>query len=210
MIKAWIADVSPLYLEEKYKKIYDTLPYFRKLKADGIKSAKKKAQSAGVWFLLQTVKEKYNISDKAAFNLSHTGDYVICAVDLSEDEDTLLGVDGETIHPVPLKFARRFYCKSEYEHIMTLNEADQEKELIRIWVLKESFMKATRKGMALSPDTFLFNLKNEAKLIRKPEEYKENFYFKEYNLDEIGCRAAVCSTDSDICDSIDMSFFHLY
>ena len=210
MIKAWIADVSPLYLEEKYKKIYDTLPYFRKLKADGIKSAKKKAQSAGVWFLLRTVKEKYNISDKAVFNLSHTGDYVICAVDLSENEDTLVGVDGETIHKVPLKLAKRFYCESEYKHILAVNEADQEKEIIRVWVLKESFMKATRKGMALGADTFEFDLESEAKLVKKPEEYKEKFYFKEYALDKAGCMIAVCSTDSEICDSIDMSFFHLY
>ena len=210
MIKAWIADVSPLYPEEKFKKVYNTLPHFRQIKADNIKYAGKKAQSAGVWSLLQSVREKYNISDKALFNLSHTGDYVVCSVDMDEKEDVLLGVDGEVIHEVPLKLAERFYCKSEYEHILNKDEKDRMEEIIRIWVLKESFMKATRKGMALGPDTFEFDLKGNAELIKKPSEYKKEFFFREYAPYGTNCRVAVCSTDNDISDHIDMEFLDLF
>ena len=210
MIKAWIADVSPLYLEEKLKKVYNTLPHFRQIKADNIKSADKKAQSAGVWFLLEKVREKYGISEKAVFNLSHTGDYVVCSVDMNENEDTFLGVDAEVIHEVPLKLAKRFYCKGEYEHLLNTDEKERQEELIRIWVLKESFMKATRKGTALGTDTFEFDLKGSAKIIKKPSEYKSEFFFMEYVPCGINCRVAVCSTDSDICDHIDMEFLDLF
>ena len=210
MIKTWIADISPLYLEENLKKIYETIPKFRKIKADNIKPKDKKAQSAGVWYLLQSIREKYNISDKAVFNLSHTGDYVVCAVDMDEKKDILLGVDGEVIHEVPLKLAERFYCKGEYEHILNKDEKDRLEEIIRIWVLKESFMKATRRGMAIGTDTFEFDLGENALLIRQPEEYKDKFYFREYDPKETGCRAAVCSTDNNICDHIDMEFLDLF
>ena len=210
MIKAWMADVSPLYVEEKYREVYDTLPRFRQLKADGIKSECNKAQSAGVWFLLQTVRSKYNISDKAVFNLSHTGDYVVCCIDTDENTDTLAGVDGEVIHPIPLRLAERFYCKGEYEHILKMEEDRRQEELIRVWVLKESFMKATRKGMALDTRSYEFNLEKEAELIRKPEQYSRNFYFKEYAPLGTSCRVAVCSTDSNICDHIDMSFLNIF
>lgn len=209
MIKAWILDVSPLYCIEKYNEVYNTLPYFRRLKADNIKSAENKAQSAGVWFLLQHIRDKYNISEKAVFNLSHTGKYAVCAIDTDENENTKVGVDAEEIHHVPLKLAKRFYCDSEYEHVVNIKEDKKENELIRIWVLKESFMKAVRKGMALDTRAFEFNLDGEAYLEKQPDEYREKYYFKEYNLEELKVRAAVCSTDSNISPDIDISLIDL-
>ena len=58
MIKTWISDISYLYDEQRYKKIYDTLPDFRKNKADKISTKKNKAQSAGVWYLLEKIRSK--------------------------------------------------------------------------------------------------------------------------------------------------------
>ena len=210
MIRTWMADISPLYLEEKYMEVYNTLPRFRKLKADGIKSKCKKAQSVGVWFLLQAVRKKYNISDNAIFNLSHTGDYVVCCIDMDECEDTLVGVDGEVVHNISPGLAKRFYCQGEYEHILKQSKDKRCEEFIRIWVLKESFMKATRKGMALDTRSYEFDLEKEVKLIRKPEQYNRDFYFKEYAPCGTSCKVAVCSTDKNICDYIDMSFFNIF
>ena len=210
MIKTWISDISYLYDDKRYKEIYDTLPDFRKNKADNISVQKNKAQSVGVWHLLEKVRHKYGISDKATFNLSHSGDYVICTIDTEEKDSVLVGCDIETIHPVSLKFAKRFYCKREYEHVILKDSAkEQEKEIIRYWVLKESFMKATRLGMKLDTRSFEIELKDRPILLTCPGEFLEDFYFMEYDFSK-KAKVAVCSTDNNIDNNINLEFLTMY
>ena len=210
MIKTWISDISYLDDENRYRKIYDTLPDFRKDKADRISIQKNKAQSVGVWYLLEVVRSKNKISDKAVFNLSHSGDYVLCSIDTKENAGILLGCDIETIHPVSLKFARRFYCKGEYEHVLSMkSEEEQREELIRYWVLKESFMKATRLGMKLDTRSFEIELKDRPLLLTCPSEFSKEFYFKEYDFCN-KAKVAVCCTDEGISDNIDTEFLDLF
>ena len=54
-----------------------------------------------------------------------------------------------------MELAKRFFCRSEYEDIFRCDSKEERAEkFCRYWVLKESFMKATRKGMALKMSSF--------------------------------------------------------
>ena len=95
MIKTWIADVTPLYETETYRRYYCLVPDFRKEKADKITVWEKKAQSIGVWVLLQKMRQYYSLDEQANFNLSHSGKYVLCSVDDSGTKGAEVGCDVE-------------------------------------------------------------------------------------------------------------------
>ena len=48
MVRAWLADITPLLIEETYQKYYERLPGWRREKADRMRMKNGKAQSAGV------------------------------------------------------------------------------------------------------------------------------------------------------------------
>lgn len=202
MIDVWIADVTPLLDEQVYQEEYEKLPEFRKQKAERLRFPSDRAQSVGVWRLLQTVRERYNISEKAVFNLSHSGNYVLCAVDRAVGENVLVGCDVEKIQKMYYNVARRVLYPDEYEQMMGEQESDRSECFYRYWVLKESALKATRYGLTLDMRTLQLELTDPPRLLKSPEQIKENLYFREYRRDDlmnhISYRIAVCSSDSEI------------
>ena len=65
--------------------------------------------------------------------------------------------------------SKTFFCRSEYEDIFRCDSKEARAEkFCRYWVLKESFMKATRKGMALKMSSFEILLSNPP-ADKKPE-----------------------------------------
>lgn len=94
---------------------------------------------------------------KMVFNLSHSGHYVLCSI--ADTETARTGCDLEKTGIPRLKVARRFFCRSEWDYIQKKVSEDERKEAFyRYWVLKESFMKATRLGMKLPLDAFAIRL----------------------------------------------------
>ncbi len=177
MIETWIADITPLYNEECYRKYYMQVPNFRKEKADRMRFQNGKAQSVGAWSLLERIRKEYGISERAAFNLSHSGDYVLCSVDMDCGEDTQVGCDIEFVDEPNMKIAKRFFCPSEYGVILGQKPGDGQKNVFyRFWVLKESFMKATRKGMALDMKSFEIQLGSPSVLTKKPGGISEKLF----------------------------------
>ena len=123
----------------------------------------------------------------------------ICTA-FSDRIGTKVGCDIEEMKEFREPVARRFFCQREYEHIMGNAEADRAQIFYRYWVLKESFMKATRKGMALDLGAFEIGW-DEAQgpvLVRKPEEYPEEYIYREYTAEGVNARIAVCTTDTEI------------
>ncbi len=205
MIKTWLTDIRPLYQDERYEICYMSLPAFRKEKADRIRSQKGKAQSAGAWMLLEKIRKEYGISDEAAFNLSHSGDYVLCSVDMDCHEETMVGCDIEEIKEIDLNIAKRFFCPSEYEQIIKeKSRVIQNDTFYRFWVLKESFMKATRQGMAMDMSSFEIELSSPPFLKKKPDIYTQKYYYHEYEVRGVPYKIAVCSTDREMESNIRM------
>lgn len=198
MVRAWIADVTPLYESRCYEKYYSLLPDFRKKKADGLRTLAMKTQSVGVWSLWRRIRTEYGLTDDTSFNLSHSGTYVMCAVELDGKKESV-GCDLERIGEFRENIAGRFFCREEYESILAEETEDARAELFyRYWVLKESFMKATGKGMALPVDAFCIRMGEPPVLIRQPREFPGQYHYMEYEVKGLPYRMAVCSTDKEI------------
>ncbi len=145
MIRTWIADITPLLDSEVYEQYYGKVPGFRQEKADHIKDSRKRAQSIGAWILYEKMCERYKLSSENIYNLSHSGDYVLCSVEDSGKKDIKLGCDIEEIEKLHLKLIKRYFLENEKEYILEQTTEEERKEAFyRYWVLKESFMKATR------------------------------------------------------------------
>ena len=81
------------------------------------------------------------------FNLSHSGDWLACAVTAG----TPVGVDLEYCHPdrAAMKVARRFFRPEEVAALLDCGEAQQRDRFYDFWTLKEAAVKA--RGEALVP-----------------------------------------------------------
>lgn len=196
MIRTWFASIIPLYDEAFYRLCYGMAPSFRREKADRMRGKQVRAQSIGAWILYEQMKKIYKIEADTAYNLSHSGDYVLCSV--STGQKVKVGCDIEEMKEGNLKIAKRFFCPAEYEQIEGEKDPFRQRELFyRYWVLKESFLKATREGLALGMDTFEIALGNPPVLVRQPEAFPECYHYREKALGDM-YRIAVCSTDPSI------------
>lgn len=78
------------------------------------------------------------------FNLSHSGHLVICAV-----SNQSVGCDVECIRKAPKGVAERFFSRGEQEYLSRFIGQDYDKEFLRLWTMKESYVKMTSEGMGL-------------------------------------------------------------
>lgn len=86
------------------------------------------------------------------FNLSHTRGLVACAVAAWDD----IGVDVEDLaRPEATPgLAERFFAPEEAAAIAALPAAERHAAFLRIWTLKEAFVKATGEGVAVGLQRF--------------------------------------------------------
>ncbi len=77
------------------------------------------------------------VNCNANFNISHSGDRVVCAV-----SDKEIGIDIEKIRPINPKAAERFACPDELDYIRS-----NETGLFEIWTLKEAYFKCIGTGL---------------------------------------------------------------
>lgn len=210
MIKVYIAGTEALKDTVLFQKRYREVPESRREKIDRICSEQDKRLSLGAWLLLQKGLADYGIDVKNIrlgygvngkpflkdypdlfFNLSHSGERVMCAVSAHE-----IGCDVEKIKENNLKVAKRFFQEKEYEQIINQETPQKRLEMFyRMWTLKESFMKVTGMGMKLPLDSFMIEI-SEEKITVWQEDKPENYFFKEYNLQD-GYKYACCATEND-------------
>lgn len=77
------------------------------------------------------------------FNISHSGEYVICAL----TKGMQLGVDIEQIKTIDFNSFSEIFNENEFIDITTSKEA--EKTFYKYWTLKESVVKAIGKGLSI-------------------------------------------------------------
>ena len=88
-----------------------------------------------------------------AVTLSHTRDLACCAVTTGED----VGIDVEDIsRSRPAGLAERYLSPRELRDLRRLPESDQPAGFFEYWTLKEAYVKARGKGLALPFDSFSF------------------------------------------------------
>lgn len=86
-----------------------------------------------------------------AFNVSHSGTWVVCALD-----DLCVGVDVEKVQKVELELAKRCFCYEEYCYLRDLKKDEREKSFYSLWTLKESYIKYWGRGLSIPLNSFCF------------------------------------------------------
>ncbi len=89
------------------------------------------------------------------FNLSHSGDWIICGIGNSN-----IGVDVEEHKRINFDIAERFYTREEYNLLIRTPKDDQLSMFYKLWTLKESYIKAVGKGLGIPLNSFSFKLCN--------------------------------------------------
>lgn len=89
------------------------------------------------------------------YNIAHSGEWVVCAVDNSE-----IGVDVEKILPFDLQMAKGLFTEEEYWDLFNAKE-DKNSAFYDIWTLKESYVKARGRGLSIPLDSFNVKIYNQ-------------------------------------------------
>jgi 4'-phosphopantetheinyl transferase len=89
------------------------------------------------------------------FNLAHTRGLVVLAV----TRGAALGIDTEIYgEKAPLEVARRFFSQVETDALEALPRDAQPRRFLRLWTLKESYLKAEGSGIAGGLDSMTFRI----------------------------------------------------
>lgn len=109
------------------------------------------------------------------FNITHSGDWVACAINISN-----IGIDIEQIKDIDITDFKEILTTKE---IIYINEKLE--NFYQIWTLKESYLKALGTGIykPLSSFTIQPYDKHYAKVFQNDKEEKQ-WYFYNFNLDK--------------------------
>lgn len=133
-------------------------------------------------------------TDGISFNLSHSGDLVICAVGEKE-----VGCDVEKIAKAPERIAERFFHPGETAYLKNCPEEKRNVEFYRLWTMKESYIKMTGEGMRLSLDRIEFLPGMEKVRVRRDGELL-SCHIREYEIP--GYRISVCAKEGEFAEEI--------
>ena len=90
--------------------------------------------------------------DDFHFSLSHSGGWVICAVD-----DVPVGADIQEERTLRLNTAKRFYSPEEYGRLLDVDGKEQKELFYRMWTAKESCVKLIGRGIGAGIDKYVTN-----------------------------------------------------
>lgn len=155
MTKAFVADISQLNTDISLYRDY--VSAYRYEKALKYKNAKDGLLSVGAELLLYKFlgrRPSYTVDaygkpvgECVHFNFSHSGDIVVCAV-----SENPAGADVEKIRDINLDIAKKKFCESEYENI--ISSANSRDSFFEYWVKKESYVKALGMGLRIPLNEF--------------------------------------------------------
>ena len=163
---ARVADLLPD--DVAYESAYSRLPTWRRRKCDAFRFLADRRRSVAAWLLLRQMmsergfdvdslsvsgnafgKPAFDPSVGLHFSISHAGDRVMAAV-----SDAEVGCDVERIVPVEGKMLRAVLCDAERTGLAALSEVARDQAFIRLWVRKESYIKAVGRGLDIDLTTF--------------------------------------------------------
>ena len=130
----------------------------------------------------------YFTEGKLQFNVSHSGEYL--AIAISENP---VGVDIQE----PKQVKDGMFKKVVQPKEQSLIGADSQKDFLRLWTLKESFVKAEGKGLRISLKDYYFEKENgQYVVIYGGQRMPWTFHIEETLIE--GYLISVCGLDSDI------------
>ncbi|GAA4271386.1 4'-phosphopantetheinyl transferase superfamily protein [Aquimarina gracilis] len=128
----------------------------------------------------------YFIDLEVEFNISHSGDIVVCAITQNND----IGIDIEIVKNIEVEDFKNQMTSLEWQRI--ISSGDIKNSFFNYWTQKEAVIKAH--GMGLSVPLKSFEIINNHTIIDT-----ENFYVKEVVLDqEYKCHLAFKNTSNPV------------
>ncbi len=87
----------------------------------------------------------YTLSAEIQFNISHSGDYAVCAASKNP-----IGIDVEKIRQVNTNLTKKFCTEKETEYVFARENDEEEiyRRLISVWTLKEAYFKCIGTGIS--------------------------------------------------------------
>ncbi|KAL0707728.1 hypothetical protein Bca4012_074154 [Brassica carinata] len=135
---------------------------------------------------------------KLKFNISHTDSLMACGVTVNVP----VGIDVEDKtrkmrHDV-LSLAKRFYSSREVEFLSSIADMEaRRKEFIKLWTLKEAYVKALGKGFSASPFNTFSIIRAEAAESYNLCGQAEGWKFRLLELAASSHYAAICIEGED-------------
>lgn len=215
MVKIFAADVSRLSVEQEAR-LYASLPSWRRELLDRFQNHEQKILSAGAGYLLAPALAEFGIDAMSAriafgeygkpyladypqirFSLSHSGSMVMCGV-----ANSPIGCDIQCLPSHPEhndSVAKRFFTPNEQRRIAS--SITPEREFVRLWTLKESYVKYLGTGISGCPFDSFEVLGSPPRLRRDGVERSLPRFFEyifENSQDDGGSThfAAVCCDES--------------
>ncbi len=186
--QVYLMDVRPLKEEALFSTYLGQVSLDRQIKIKALKTSQAKARSLGAGLLLGQVLRNHQIDCQALitynhfgkaflkdypdfhFNLSHSGDFVVCAA-----SPQAVGIDIQKIKDVNLKVAKRFFHKKEFECLAKLPPGMRKTAFSQIWAAKESYLKYLGTGLATRLDSFVVQLDQEGGQIKGVKAHLKNY-----------------------------------
>ena len=201
MVHVYIANVRDLPDPKEYPGIMGGLSEERKKKILRYRRDMDRKQSLGAGLLLYHVLKEHGFDagkmsygphgkpeiNGIYFNLSHSYDYVMCAV-----SDRIVGCDIEKTEKIRENIAEHFFTENEVRYLNTFEEKARLDEFYRMWTLKESYMKMTGEGMSLPLKAFDIQIGESIQIYR--EGKRCDCFIKEYEI--AGYKVSVCAEEA--------------
>lgn len=218
MIYTYYADVRCLENKVLFQERLKRLSPYRQQKIALLRHEKDKNRSLGAGLLLDHALGIYGLQEKSAeyeigewgkpvmkyhpaiqFSLSHSGDYAICTIG-----DRPVGNDIERVREGRRKVADRFFAEEELAWLYeTEEEEEKDRRMFRLWTMKESFLKATGRGMSMSLKEFAIHVDEASGRVRVRHSFDGKYYLvREYREIAGYCTAVCCQGSGDMAYSM--------
>ncbi|MFK4467734.1 4'-phosphopantetheinyl transferase family protein [Bacillus sp. RC252] len=135
------------------------------------------------------------------FNISHSGEWVVCATANSN-----VGIDIERVSDIEaLKLANEFFSEEEFYDLSNMNSDEQINYFFDLWTLKESHIKMIGKGLYIPLNSF--SVKKESRTLISYTNIPQNFYFRQYNIDP-NYKISACAKRDELPNEIIIKDFY--
>jgi len=194
----FIADTIPLQNPQKLEKYLNQVTTERRERVVRQKSVQAKALSLGAEILIKKAMLKsFDIKgdliiEKSEqgkprllnhsgihYNLSHSGNYVSCAL-----SNEAVGLDLQKMDRLNLGLATRYFAEEEAAWLFDLPAEKQKKGFFDLWTIKESYMKYKGRGFALPMSSFVVRFDGKFPAAKRATIFKDGekttVFLKEY------------------------------
>ena len=206
--KIYLASVQPLYEKRVFERLYARASNERKEKIGRYRYEQDRLLSlAAEGLLLHAMREAgvpgpapiyaYGAHNKPylkhaegfRFNLSHSGEYAMLVV-----SDAEVGCDIERIRPFDPRVAKRILSPEEFAAFDAADPLQKDALFCRLWVGRESYLKALGEGLFKSPASFRIEPDSSGRVI---DGGRSTPYTVRTGDRILGYRYAVCAENAD-------------